>query len=174
MGTDISGGMMERGREESAKLGLANVTFQRADAEALDFPESSFDAVFCSLGLMYVPEPLRALRLVRQLLKPGGRIAASVWGQRDRCGWAGIFPVVDERVKSEVCPMFFQLGTGDNLRTALEMAGFSDIQLERLVTPLDYASAGRRASGRHSPAGRSPWLTRTLTMISARKHTRNT
>ncbi len=141
VGTDISGGMMERGRDEAAKRGLANVTFQRADAEALDFPESSFDAACCSLGLMYVPEPVRALRLMFHLLKPGGRIAASVWGQRDRCGWAGIFQVVDARVKSEVCPMFFQLGTGDNLRTAMELAGFSDIHLERLVTTLEYASA---------------------------------
>ena len=90
---------------------------------------------------MYVPEPLRALRLMRHVLKPGGRMAASVWGQRDRCGWAGIFPVVDARVKSEVCPMFFQLGTGDNLRTAMELAGLSDIHLERLETTLDYATA---------------------------------
>ncbi len=141
VGTDISDGMIERGREESAKRGLANVAFQRVDAEALEFPESSFDAAFCSLGLMYVPEPLKALRLVRQLLTSGGRMAASVWGQRERCGWAGIFPVVDARVKSEVCPMFFQLGTGDNLRAALEMAGFSEIHLERLVTRLDYASS---------------------------------
>jgi ubiquinone/menaquinone biosynthesis C-methylase UbiE len=141
VGTDISERMIERGREVSAKQGLANVTFQRADAEALDFPGSSFDVALCSLGLMYVPEPLNALRLVRHLMKPGGRMAATVWGQRDRCGWAGIFPVVDARVKSEVCPMFFQLGTGDSLRTAMEMAGFSDINVDRLVSPLDYASA---------------------------------
>jgi ubiquinone/menaquinone biosynthesis C-methylase UbiE len=140
VGTDISDRMIERGRRESARRGLENVTFQRADAESLDFPESSFDAALCSLGLMYVPEPLNALRLVRGLLRPGGRIAVTVWGQRDRCGWAGIFRVVDARVKSEVCPMFFQLGTGDNLLTAMEMAGFSDIHVERLLQPLDYAS----------------------------------
>jgi len=141
VGTDISAVMVERGRDEAAKRGLANVTFERVDAEALDFPESSFDAVLCSLGLMYVPEPLNVLRLVRHLLKPGGRMAATVWGQRDRCGWAGIFPVVDARVKSEVCPMFFQLGTGDSLRTAMELAGFADIGGERLVKALDYSSA---------------------------------
>ncbi len=141
VGTDISDRMIERGREESAKQGFTNVTFQRADAEALDFPESSFDAALCSLGLMYVPEPKNALRLVRRLLKPGGRMVAAVWGQRDRCGWAGIFPVVDARVKSEVCPMFFQLGTGDSLRTAMEIAGFTDISVSRLANPLHYASA---------------------------------
>ena len=44
VGTDISEKMLERGREEAQKRGLGNTTFQRADAEALDFPESSFDA----------------------------------------------------------------------------------------------------------------------------------
>jgi ubiquinone/menaquinone biosynthesis C-methylase UbiE len=142
VGTDISSKMVERGRDESARQGLANVTFQRADAEALDFPESSFDAALCSLGLMYVPDPQNALRRVRRLLKPGGRMVAAVWGQRDGCGWAGIFPVVDARVKSEVCPMFFQLGTGDSLRMAMESAGFSDIHVDRLRTSLNYESAG--------------------------------
>jgi len=139
--TDISERMLERGREEAQKRGLGNTTFQRADAESLDFPESSFDAALCSLGLMYVPEPLNALRLVHRLLRPGGRMAAAVWGRRERCGWAGIFPVVDARVKSEVCPMFFQLGSGDSLRTAMELAGFTEVEVDRLVQPLDYASA---------------------------------
>ena len=140
-GTDISEKMIELGCRESARRGLANVTFQRMDAESLDFPESSFDTALCSLGLMYVPEPVEALRQVRRLLKPGGRIAAAVWGRRERCGWAGIFPVVDARVQSEVCPMFFQLGTGASLRTAMEMAGFADIQEDRVSSTLDYASA---------------------------------
>src|SRR4051794_1426008 len=140
VGTDISERMIELGSKEAAKRGLTNVAFHRSDAEALDLPESGFDVALCSLGLMYMPEPLNALRLAHRLLRPGGRMAATVWGQRDRCGWAGIFPVVDSRVKSEVCPMFFQLGTGESLRTAMEMAGFADIRVDRLVTRLEYAS----------------------------------
>jgi ubiquinone/menaquinone biosynthesis C-methylase UbiE len=141
VGTDISARMIELGREEAVKRGLANVTFQRADAGSLDLPENSFDVALCSLGLMYVPEPLNALRLIRRLLTPGGRMGAAVWGRRDRCGWAGIFPVVDARVKSEVCPMFFQLGTGDSLSSAMSMAGFEDIRVDRLATRLEYSSA---------------------------------
>ena len=158
--TDISGAMVERGREESARRGLHNVTFHRIDAEAMDFPEHSFDAALCGLGLMYLPEPVNAMRRIRHILKPGGRFAAAVWGRRDRCGWAGIFPVVDSRVQSEVCPMFFQLGTGDNLGTALQIAGFSDIQIHRLAVPLEYPSAedALGASLRRRP--RQPWPTR--------------
>ncbi|MEQ1574242.1 MAG: dimethylmenaquinone methyltransferase, partial [Vicinamibacterales bacterium] len=57
------------------------------------------------------------------------------------CGWADIFPIVDRRVRSEVCPMFFQLGTGDTLGTCMAEAGLTNIQVDRLSTVLEYASA---------------------------------
>ena len=86
---------------------LAHVRFERGDAEALPLPDASFDAAVCALGLMYVPDPVRALCEMRRLLRPGGRAAAAVWGARRNCGWAEIFPITDARVASEVCPMFF-------------------------------------------------------------------
>lgn len=61
-------------------------------------------------------------------------------GQRSRCGWAEIFPVVDSRVKSEVCPMFFRLGTGNTLRDAFVDAGFGAVVSDRIDTRLRYAS----------------------------------
>jgi hypothetical protein len=75
------------------------------------------------------------------VLRPGGRAAAAVWGARSRCGWAEIFPIVDRRVASDVCPMFFQLGTGDTLSNLMRAAGFHDVRVERLETTLEYASA---------------------------------
>lgn len=139
-GTDISDGMVERARGLAAEKGIGNVRFERADAESQPFADGSFDAALCSLGLMYVPDPVGALREMRRLLRPDGRAVAAVWGDRTRCGWAGIFPVVDARVETDVCPLFFQLGTGDALRMAMEMAGYTGVQVERLSTQLEYAS----------------------------------
>jgi ubiquinone/menaquinone biosynthesis C-methylase UbiE len=141
VGTDISGEMVETARRGAAQRDLANARFERADAEALPMKVASFDVAVCALGLMYVPDPVRALCEMRRLLRPGGRAAAAVWGARRKCGWAEIFPITDARVASEVCPMFFHLGTGDTLAHAFEAAGFTEIRSERLSTTLSYASA---------------------------------
>jgi ubiquinone/menaquinone biosynthesis C-methylase UbiE len=141
VGTDISGEMVETARRGAAQRDLANARFERADAEALPMKVASFDVAVCALGLMYVPDPVRALCEMRRLLRPGGRAAAAVWGARRKCGWAEIFPITDARVASEVCPMFFHLGTGDMLARAFEAAGFTEVRSERLSITLSYASA---------------------------------
>src|SRR5258705_2124005 len=75
-----------------------------------------------------------------RLSKPGGRAVSAVWGKRDHCGWAEIFPIVEKRVASDVCPMFFQLGTGDVQKMLFEQAGFTDVHSDRITTSLEYAS----------------------------------
>jgi ubiquinone/menaquinone biosynthesis C-methylase UbiE len=141
VGTDISGRMVDEARRMATRRCLANASFERADAEALPFADQSFDAAVCGFGLMYVPEPIKALVEMRRSLKPGGRAAAAVWGARRHCGWAEIFPITDARVASDVCPMFFQLGTQDVLAHAFTAAGFGEVRLERLATTLCYACA---------------------------------
>jgi ubiquinone/menaquinone biosynthesis C-methylase UbiE len=140
LGTDISGEMVVAARRLAAEREVGNARFERSDAEALPFADATFDAAVCGLGLMYVPDPVKALGEMRRLLKPGGRAAAAVWGARRSCGWAEIFPITDARVASEVCPMFFQLGTSDTLARSFAAAGFTDIRSTRLRTTLRYAS----------------------------------
>jgi ubiquinone/menaquinone biosynthesis C-methylase UbiE len=141
IGTDLAEQMVEHARQSASTHGLHQVTFTRMDAEDLQFPDAVFDAVLCALGLMYVPDPLRALRMMYRVLRTGGRAVAAVWGQRQHCGWAAIFPIVEARVRSDVCPLFFHLGTANVLAQTLRTAGFTDIVSERLQTILSYASA---------------------------------
>ena len=142
LATDISARMVEHVMEEARARGLGNVTAERLGAEELDdVPEQSLDVALCALGLMYVPDVAAALSQMHRVLRPGGRAVAAVWGARARCGWADIFPVVESRVHSDVCPMFFQLGTGPSLALAFEAAGFQQVQTDRLTTTLHYATA---------------------------------
>ncbi|NOT25530.1 MAG: methyltransferase domain-containing protein [Acidobacteria bacterium] len=146
LGTDISEGMVQRARDVASHLGLHHATFQRMDAEALDIPDAGFNVAVCALGLMYVPDPLRALQEMRRALAPGGRAVAAVWGARKHCGWAEIFPIVESRVQSDVCPMFFRLGTGDTLAATFVEAGFTGVHEERISTVLEYEN-GDQAIG---------------------------
>jgi ubiquinone/menaquinone biosynthesis C-methylase UbiE len=84
--TDLSQKMLDAARHEAEQRGARNVAFERVDAEELAFPDASFDAVLCVLGLMYPADPPRAIEQAYRVLKPGGRLAVCVWGRRDRCG----------------------------------------------------------------------------------------
>lgn len=141
VGTDLSDAMVAATTAAAAREGLANVTVLRADAEALPGPDEAFDVALCALGLMYLPDPLRAVCEMYRVLRPGGRAVAAVWGRRDRCGWAELFPIVDHRVSSDVCPMFFQLGGEGALEREFREAGFADVEAVRLSTVLRYATA---------------------------------
>jgi ubiquinone/menaquinone biosynthesis C-methylase UbiE len=139
--TDLSDQMVAHVRAEAERRGLRYVAAEQADAEEIAYPDGSFDAALCGLGLMYFPDPVAAMRAQRRVMRPGGRAVAAVWGRRDRCGWAGVFPVVEARVASDVCPLFFALGTGDAMRATFEQAGFEDVAATRITTTLRYPSA---------------------------------
>lgn len=139
--TDISDSMTDLARRFALERKISNVQFEQMDAEALEVKEGTYDVAICSLGLMYVPDPLQAIKEMHRVLKSGGRAVAAVWGQRNRCGWAEIFPIVERRVKSEVCPLFFQLGSGLSMQNTFQHAGFCSLETQRMSTQLHYTSA---------------------------------
>jgi hypothetical protein len=64
-----------------------------------------------------------------------------VWGARRNCGWAEIFPIVESRTASDVCPMFFALGTGSAMADAFRAAGFTGVREERISVPIVFPTA---------------------------------
>ncbi len=138
LGTDLSEQMLAQASGQ-----LPQCRFVRADAQCLEdgLGAEDFDVVLCGLGLMYMPDPERALASMVRRLRPGGRLVVSVWGERRACAWADLFSIVDAQVHSEVCPMFFRLGGGDALAYALRNAGLRSVATDRITTTADYADA---------------------------------
>jgi ubiquinone/menaquinone biosynthesis C-methylase UbiE len=140
LATDISQNMVDDTAKRAAAAGLDNVETRRSGAENLD-ARGPFDVALCSLGLMYVPDPLAAVEEMRRVLRSDATVALSVWGERRNCGWAELFPIVDARVSSDVCPLFFGLGAPGSLAALLERAGFTDVVEVRLSVELVYTDA---------------------------------
>ncbi len=77
-GIDLSPQMLE----EAKKRVPSQVSLLEMDAEHLNFPDQAFDVVFCAFGLFFFPDIQAALSQMRRVLKPGGRLVVSVWGEK--------------------------------------------------------------------------------------------
>ena len=65
---------------------------------------------------------------------------AAVWGERRNCAWADLFPIVDNVVESEVCPLFFALGSGLALENDFRKVGLRFAETHRLAVTLGFDS----------------------------------
>ncbi|MFJ3905388.1 methyltransferase domain-containing protein [Streptomyces sp. NPDC090025] len=73
---DAAEDVLTKARAVAAERGLDNVEFAVADVHALDFPDDSFDVVHAHQVLQHVGDPVRALREMRRVCRPGGVVAA--------------------------------------------------------------------------------------------------
>ena len=75
---DLTPALLEHARENARIAGVA-VEFSEGDVEALPYPDASFDVVLSQFGHIFAPRPDVALAQMMRVLRPGGRIAFSVW-----------------------------------------------------------------------------------------------
>jgi ubiquinone/menaquinone biosynthesis C-methylase UbiE len=80
VGVDLTPAMLEQARRKAAMAHLTNVAFCEGDAQRLDFPPHSFDAVLCASAIFFLPDMLAAVREWQRVTKPGGRVAFSTCG----------------------------------------------------------------------------------------------
>jgi ubiquinone/menaquinone biosynthesis C-methylase UbiE len=74
VGIDLQRSQVERARALAAERGVPTVRFEEGSVYDLPFPAGSFDAVYAHTLLMHLSEPVRALREMRRVLRPGGCI----------------------------------------------------------------------------------------------------
>jgi SAM-dependent methyltransferase len=146
LATDIAPALLEYAAKAAADAGLGNVDTREADGEQLDVPEAAFDAVISRVGLIYFPNQQAALRGIRRALRPGGRLSAIVYSTADRNGFFAV-PVGIIRRRAQLPPPAdgqpgpFSLGGPGVAEETLARAGFHDITVEAVPSPLRLPSA---------------------------------
>lgn len=136
--SDQADAMLDGARRRAGELGLTNVEFQVLNAEWIDLPVASVDAVLCRWGYMLMADPPVALAETRRVLKPEGHVALAVWDSLERNPWA-LHPAAEliERGLTEPpapgTPGPFALADKQGLRELLESAGFHEVWVERMA-----------------------------------------
>ncbi len=139
--TDLSEGMLGVARENAARRGITNLQVQACDVSDLPFDDDSFDAVSCRFGFMFFPDLAQAARELARVVKPGGRIATSVWGAPERNDWVTcimgtIQQYVDVPKPPPEAPGMFRCAAPGMLGELLRDAGFGDISETTLETKM--------------------------------------
>lgn len=147
LATDISPAILTYAAKVAAEAGVTNIETLEADGERLDdLQEGSFDAVISRVGLIYFPDQQAALAGLRRALRDGGRLSAIVYSTPDRNEFFSLpVSIIRERAQLPAPqpgqPGPFSLGGPGVLEAALTTAGFTDVRVETVPSPLRLASA---------------------------------
>lgn len=137
-GIDLSKEMVEETGREIERVNLHNAEIRLMDAEHLEFPDESFDIIFCSFAIFFFPQLDRALSEMKRVLKTDGRLAVSTWGPIDeRSKWFRDLvesylpsPQPEKELKpdprGEAKPIF---NTPEGLADVLASAGFTNVEI---------------------------------------------
>ncbi|UOK42340.1 MULTISPECIES: class I SAM-dependent methyltransferase [Flavobacterium] len=85
--TDLAEDMLEIARENASLRGIKNIETVVCDVCELPFPDNTFDAISCRFGFMFFPDMELAAKEMVRVLKPGGKIATSVWNIPEKNFW---------------------------------------------------------------------------------------
>ncbi len=125
-----------------------SIEFVEGDAEALAFPDRSFDAVAINFGVLHLARPDAALAEARRVLKPRGRCAFTVWATPDvSVGFGIVLKAIDTYGRMDVPlpqgPPFFRFADPAESIRSMEAAGLADPRVE--TVPLVWTLASGAA-----------------------------
>ena len=143
LATDISAEMLNITAHVAKLEGLTTLTTRVMDAEHLDLPDNAFDAVICRLALMLIPNRKLALREIRRVLKPGGKLAALVWSAQENNPLFSLplaIVATYARGASSHGPDPFALSDPSVFERELTEAGFDEVSTHALPFESHYAS----------------------------------
>ncbi|MPY87545.1 MAG: methyltransferase domain-containing protein [Luteitalea sp.] len=156
--TDVSPAMVEVAGRRGTALGLANVDYRVMDAEHIELEDDSVDGVLCRFGYMLVADPAAALSETRRVLRPGRRLALSVWGAPEGNPWITILArMLVKRghmpPPKPSDPDPFSMASEERTRALLEGAGFATVRTEAVSVRFAYRDVDDFMSFANDTAG---------------------
>jgi ubiquinone/menaquinone biosynthesis C-methylase UbiE len=141
-GLDLNKGMLAVART----LPKEGVPIEWIEGSALDlpFPAGKFDLVLCQLGLQFFPDQGRALREMRRVLSPSGRVALSVFSPIERTPGANAFVSALDRVlgptASRIKRAEHSFNAPDELKALFIDAGFAEVEVQTVMQKIVFPS----------------------------------
>ncbi|WP_210592256.1 class I SAM-dependent methyltransferase [Streptomyces sp. GESEQ-35] len=150
---DLAGALVALGERRARQEGLTNLRFRQHDVTAWAAPDGGYDLVQCALGVFFFPDMDRDTAKLAAVLRPGGRLAVTVWEKGALGGWGqalkGAVETEREWPGSTQSAQLARIDTTDALAAWLESLGLSHPRIVRrdLAVPLTPASAWDLAVG---------------------------
>ncbi|WP_249228297.1 class I SAM-dependent methyltransferase [Kutzneria sp. CA-103260] len=130
--TDLVAEMLDIATRRAAAQGIANIETMVCSADDLPFDDATFDSVSVRFGYMFFPDVARATAEFARVLKPGGRLCASVWVKPEENPWTAI---AMRAIATEVAvappaqdaPTMFRCAAPGYISALYENAGLRDV-----------------------------------------------
>lgn len=148
VGVDISEQMLKENAKIAMQQGMEWIELLHMDAEKLNFPDHSFDVVFCGFALFFFPNMSKALSEFKRVLRPGGHLAVSTWGEDSQ---------LDKLINDEIHLLHQANGQGikplwtslaisplwssQALQNALDAANFKNIRITEEIKEIHHVTA---------------------------------
>ena len=131
--TDLAPEMLEVAARRAQEQALDNVETTVCSADDLPFDDATFDSVSVRFGYMFFPDLARATAEFARVLRPGGRLCASVWARPDANPWTSI---VMQAIATEVelatpapgAPHMYRCAAEGQVIALYEAAGLVDVR----------------------------------------------
>lgn len=135
-GLDLNRGMLTVARVATPPD--ASIEWYEASAEAMNLPDGSFDVTLCQMGLQFMPDKPAALREMRRVLRPGGRVLVSLPGPTPR-----LFAIMGEALAQHIgaeakgfVDHVFSLNDTAEIRDLVSEVGFHEVDVEADIKSL--------------------------------------
>jgi SAM-dependent methyltransferase len=143
LGVDLSARMIEYARRRALDEGVANASFEQADAQVHPFAEASYDAVISRNGAMFFGDPDAAFANLARALRPSGRVALLTWQSPAANPWfrdlvSALAAGRDLPQPPPDAPGPFSLADPDRVHALLTKAGFAHVSVAGINQPMSW------------------------------------